>query len=329
MKGIDIYSGQGSIDFSKVKASGVEIVYIKATEGVTYTDSTVRKYYNGAKNVGLKVGFYHFLRANDPIREAQNFLSALSGLSYDCKLAIDVEAALGQTTNQISSNVKQFSDYLKSQGLESCIYTYTSFYKNNLNSTVKDIPLWIAEYGVIRPNISTVYVGFQYSENGSVNGVNGSVDLNEFNDGIFMNSSNRGGNFVAPSISASDTVKIIQQQLNTLLKKGLVVDGINGSSTTAAIKEFQRTMGLVQDGIWGPKTVAAVTEIFSKPTDGVKYPHYEYATRYIQYRVGGSVDGVFGSGTEDNVKKWQANHGLNADGIVGNDTWNKLLNENS
>ncbi len=325
LKGIDIYSGQGNVEFSKVKLSGVEIVYIKATEGVTYVDKTIRQFQSDAKNAGLKVGFYHFLRANNPINEADNFLSAISGLSYDCKLAIDVEATLGQTTNQISSNVRKFADYLKGKGLDVCIYTYTNFYKNNLNNSVKDLPLWVAEYGVTRPSINTPYVGFQYTENGSISGVSGAVDLNEFNDGIFINSDSRG-EFI---ITGSDTVKIIQQQLNTLLKKGLIVDGISGASTTAAIKEFQGAMGLAQDGIWGPKTVAAVTEIYSKPTDGVKFKHYEYATRYIQYRVGGKLDGVYGPQTEANVKVWQSNHGLNADGIVGNDTWNKLLNENS
>lgn len=328
MKGIDIYSGQDSVDFSKVKSSGVDIVYIKATEGVTYTDRTVREFYGGAKAAGIKVGFYHFLRNNNPIDEANHFLSAISGMNYDCKLAIDVEVTLGQTVNAISSNVKKFADYLMSKGIDVCVYTYTSFYKNNLNNSVKNIPLWIAEYGVKQPNISTPYVGFQYSETGKINGISSSVDLNEFNDGIFLNSKNLGVISSVPVITVKDTVKIVQNQLNTLLKKNLVVDGINGINTIIAIKEFQGIMGLAKDGIWGPKTVTAVTEIFSRPLDGIKYRHYEYATRYIQYRVGGNIDGIYGNGTEANVKAWQANHNLNADGIAGAITWSKLLDEN-
>ncbi|PJI09497.1 MULTISPECIES: GH25 family lysozyme [Clostridium] len=328
MKGIDIYSGQGSVDFSKVKSSGVDIVYIKATEGVTYTDRTVLEFYKRAKDAGFKVGFYHFLRNNNPINEAEHFLSAISGMNYDCKLAIDVEVTLGQTVDTISSNVRKFADYLISKGIDVCIYTYTSFYKNNLNSNVKNIPLWIAEYGVTQPNISTAYVGFQYSETGRINGISGSVDLNEFNDGIFINSKSLGVVSSTPVITVNDTVKIIQSQLNTLLKKNLAVDGINGYNTTAVIKEFQGIMGLVRDGIWGSKTVAAITEIFSRPLDGIKYRHYEYATRYIQYRVGGNIDGVYGNATEDNVKAWQAKHNLNADGIVGGITWSKFLDEN-
>jgi peptidoglycan hydrolase-like protein with peptidoglycan-binding domain len=41
------------------------------------------------------------------------------------------------------------------------------------------------------------------------------------------------------------------------------------------------------------------------------------------YRTGG-VDGIFGSKTEQAVKKFQTNFGLVVDGMVGSKTWNKL-----
>lgn len=327
MKGIDIYSGQGNVDFNAVKSSGIEIVYIKATEGVTYTDPTVRDFHSKAKAAGLKVGFYHFLRANNPVLEAQHFLDIVKDLPADCKYAIDVEIVLGQTAQQLQNNVRQFADYLKQQGKESVIYTYRSFFEDYLN--ILDIPLWIAEYGVSKPKTNVPYVGFQYSETGRVPGISGNVDLDEFSEGIFLGNSS-SVQFVklaaeAPKCVADDTIKIIQQQLNTLLKKGLAVDGLEGPLTTAAIKEFQGIMGLTQDGIWGPKTAGAVGEIYSRPMDGVPYRHMEYATRYIQFRVGTGVDGTFGNQTKIAVQNWQAKHGLVADGIVGPATWSKLL----
>ena len=56
-KGIDVSKWQGDIDFTKVKKSGIEIVYIKATEGNYYLDPYLKQNYNGATTNGLKIGF--------------------------------------------------------------------------------------------------------------------------------------------------------------------------------------------------------------------------------------------------------------------------------
>lgn len=46
--------------------------------------------------------------------------------------------------------------------------------------------------------------------------------------------------------------------------------------------------------------------------------------RALQYIVGATADGIFGSGTQSAVVSWQREHGLTADGIVGANTWNKI-----
>lgn len=60
MQGIDISDNNGNIDFAKVKVSGIECVYIKATEGTTYQNQYLDEYYKKAIDQGLKIGFYHF-----------------------------------------------------------------------------------------------------------------------------------------------------------------------------------------------------------------------------------------------------------------------------
>lgn len=184
MKGIDVSNNNGAIDFNKVKNSGVEVVYIKATEGISFTDAYLKTNYDKAKAVGLKVGFYHFLRKNNPVAEAKYFLQATSGLEADCIYICDIEGG-NWDVSQASNAVRQFADYLLGQGKQVGIYTGDYFYRDNLNSTVNDLPLWVANYGASKPMASN-YAGWQYSEKGQVPGISTNVDINEFREDILI-----------------------------------------------------------------------------------------------------------------------------------------------
>ena len=81
---------------------------------------------------------------------------------------------------------------------------------------------------------------------------------------------------------------------------------------------------LVEDGIAGEMTLSACP-VLKKGTKGniTKLLQEQLAT--LQYLSGG-VDGIFGSGTESSVKNFQNAKKLSCDGIVGRNTWKKLLN---
>ena len=66
--GIDVSGWQGYIDFSKVKNAGIEVVYIKASEGTRTKDPYFELNYENAKANGLNVGFYHYLTATNERR---------------------------------------------------------------------------------------------------------------------------------------------------------------------------------------------------------------------------------------------------------------------
>ena len=57
----------------------------------------------------------------------------------------------------------------------------------------------------------------------------------------------------------------VQRSLNSVMQAGLVVDGIMGPNTRAAITAFQRSEGLVADGIAGPITQAALQRRLTGP----------------------------------------------------------------
>lgn len=324
MKGIDIYSGTVIKDWNAIKSS-VDFIYIKLTDGLTYNNPMAPEQYKAAKSVGLKVGAYHFAEKNNVVAEYNHFVNEVEKYEWDLKPALDYEL----TTNPDFNFISQFISW----DLNLLLYGPHSIIDK---TGIPKSRIWIAEptdtlysnYSV--PVTVGEYAGIQYQWYGKISGLEGNANVDLFSNNILVNN----GSSVVTDPTQSDqrgnpAVRTIQIELNVLLKKGLGVDSIKGPLTTAAIKEFQSAMGLKTDGIWGAMTSGAANEIYSRPTDGLTYEHKEYATRYIQYRVGGSIDGVFGTKTKVNVQNWQARHSLKVDGIVGKATWAKLLDENS
>lgn len=323
MKGIDIYSDTVITDWNAIKAN-VDFVYIKLTDGLTYNNPMAPEQYKAAKSVGLKVGAYHFAEKNNVLAEYSHFVTETVKYQWDLKPALDYEIATNPDFNFIAQFLSKDPNLLL-YGSHS-IVDKTGLPKSRI---------WIAEpIDILHSNYSvpvTVgeYAGIQYEWYGKVNGLKGNANIDLFSNSILVNCTNPViAEPTQSDQSGNPAIRTLQIELNTLLKKGLAVDSIKGPLTTAAIKEFQLAMGLKVDGIWGPKTTGAANEIYSRPTDGVAFAHKEYATRYIQYRVGGSIDGTFGNRTKVNVQNWQARHTLNVDGIVGKATWAKLLDEN-
>lgn len=81
--GIDVSEWQGNIDFGEVARSGIDVVYIRASEGRGYVDPYFRENYEKAKANGLRIGFYHFLTATNVAEakeEAEFFVSNIKGL---------------------------------------------------------------------------------------------------------------------------------------------------------------------------------------------------------------------------------------------------------
>lgn len=190
-KGIDISNWQGNVDFAQVKNSGVQIVFMKATEGNYYVDAKLSANYQGSKNNGLLVGFYHFFKANlDAKVQAKYFVDNIQGKTPNCRLALDIERTEGYNSNDLSNKCAVFLEEVKRlSGKDVVVYTYTNFAQTSLTNILSAYPLWIAHYGVTTPGSNPIWnswVGFQYSDSGSIPGVGGNCDLDVFTNGILL-----------------------------------------------------------------------------------------------------------------------------------------------
>lgn len=117
--------------------------------------------------------------------------------------------------------------------------------------------------------------------------------------------------------------KLVQLLLNCLGWK-LDTDGVCGNLTANAIGEFQDKYNLGKDFMFGVKC-------FEKAYVLIKDAICKYGkstlnqTKLIQHILNLNIDGIFGINTRNAVIKYQESKGILADGIVGANTWSKLL----
>ena len=105
-----------------------------------------------------------------------------------------------------------------------------------------------------------------------------------------------------PIINNTDSwIKRLQQECNNQGFSNQIVDGIAGSNTLNGCPTLRK-------GATGNITKLLQEKLVS-----------------LGYNTNG-VDGIFGSGTENGVRLYQKFNGLVADGIVGKNTWRKILN---
>jgi N-acetylmuramoyl-L-alanine amidase len=125
------------------------------------------------------------------------------------------------------------------------------------------------------------------------------------------------------------TVLRLQRALNRLKitdhnGKVLIEDNTIDVQTKKALEKFQSIIGLQVTGIAGSTTWQSINQILAKRIIQPKHGGGP-VMRYLQHRIGVEVDGVYGSQTEDAVKKFQRQNALLADGIVGPISWQKLI----
>lgn len=183
VRGIDISSHNGEIDFGKVKAAGIDFVFIKASEGTDFLDRRFQANYDSVTAHGIPIGVYHFFRyEKDGVKQAVNLCTALGGRVPQLGVVIDVEDAGNPHEGDeqiIVANLGEMIDYLNLRGLTVMLYTNKDGYNQFLRRAYTGYPLWICSFN--DNPIDAEWRFWQYSHNGRVDGIEGDVDLNVYN----------------------------------------------------------------------------------------------------------------------------------------------------
>ncbi len=197
--GVDVYSGNSTINWNQVKAAGYTFAYAKATEGVGYTDGQYLNYAVNGVNAGLKMGAFHFARGDlnptnaGAINEANYFLSVAQPYIISCELppALDLEGSYWQTnftSAQLTAWIQNWMNTVQAAtGIKPVLYIGSSNC-GYVNSSLNSYPLWRDDLSG-NPSTPPANIGVwttwafnQYSWTATVPGIAGSqTDVNVFN----------------------------------------------------------------------------------------------------------------------------------------------------
>lgn len=208
VEGVDVSNGQGTIDWTKVAASGRGFAFMKATQGDYNTQTSFAANWAGSKAAGILRSPYHFFDPTiDGVLQAQHFLTVLNGAGglqpgdlppmFDMECPTSSNQATAGKNCEYANNsgwvatatmIKRAFDWLttveQATGRKPIIYSYPSWFADAAFTDVRlaQYPLYIATLStcasVPLPWTSTVF--WQYSFTGTVPGITPQVDLDRF-----------------------------------------------------------------------------------------------------------------------------------------------------
>lgn len=191
--GIDVSEYQGDIDWKEVKNSGVEFAILRlgyrgyGKEGKIVLDKKFEENYENAKKEGIDLGIYFFSQAInlDEVEQETNFiLENLSGKQLDYPIVFDLEKIKNDdartdnlTSDEINAMTLEFCKIIKNKGYTPCIYGNAKTFTTKMKlEEFNKYPKWYADYQE-KPLYPYDFNLWQYTESGTINGIEGNVDI--------------------------------------------------------------------------------------------------------------------------------------------------------
>ncbi len=267
LQGIDVSAYQHPVDWAAVANSGIYYAFAKATEGETFVDPTFATNWATMRSAGVIRGAYHFFRpGKNPLTQANNFLKTINSTldGSDLPPVLDLEVLDGLAASAVLDRASQWLKAIEAAtGRKPIIYTFPVFWEERLGNPTQlvNYPLWIANFGSQTPYLPSAWKNWafhQFSESGVIKGIQGNVDLNQFNGDHDALQKLLPSKILLRQGATGQVVVELQQKLRASGFDIGNLDGDFGPKTKTAVIAFQKARGLSADGIVGPATWAAL-----------------------------------------------------------------------
>ena len=309
-KGIDVSEFQGKIDWEKVKNDGIEFAILRCGYGMDFSNQDDVEYERNAnecERLGIPYGVYLMSYANTVEKarsEAKHVLRLIEGRKISLGVWHDIEdnGTSGAINKETLTNIiNTFCNTIKNAGYKVGVYANLNWLENKIEKTIKDnYDIWVAQY-YSKCEYEGKYIMWQHTSSGKVNGISTNVDMNILYEDLPVINNNNNNN---SKTNNSEIVKSLQRALNQDYNCGLEIDGIIGPLTTKAVNN-----NMVRNFTVGEFAKWVQERLIAKG-----YSLNEFG-----------VDGRYGNESEKKVKEFQANCGIDVDGIVGINTVNRLI----
>lgn len=190
---LDVSRWQGTIDWNKVKASGlISGVMLRAignsADGKAskpYIDPTFERNYSECVRLGIPVGVYGYFKAVNQKQadiELAMLRKVLTGKTLGMPVAVDIEDNVLSVLNKsrLTDLVAYELEQVQSWGVYATLYTGLYFGQTKLylsGAALKPYDVWLAAYRSKKPTTDFAFGMWQYTRKGKIPGISGDVDL--------------------------------------------------------------------------------------------------------------------------------------------------------
>ncbi|MGN0620616.1 MAG: GH25 family lysozyme [Porcipelethomonas sp.] len=192
VRGVDVSSYQGKIDWDILASQDISFAYIKATEGSSYQDENFLFNYENAQKTMLRTGAYHFFSYDSPGKtQAENFMSAVYKCENMLPPVVDIEfyGDKGKNPPEADTVRKELSTMLnmleENYEVKPVIYATNKSYDLYIKDHFGEYDIWIRNV-FSEPELSgkREWKFWQYTDKERLDGYIGKekfIDMNVFN----------------------------------------------------------------------------------------------------------------------------------------------------
>lgn len=191
VRGVDVSSYQGDIDWDTLASQGISFAFIKATEGSSLVDPCYVQNEERARKTGLRIGSYHFFSFDSPGEtQAELFIRTVPKREDALPPVVDFEFYGDKEKNppDPEETREQLDDFLEAveqhYGVKPILYATESAYAQYIAGAYESYDIWIRNV-VSAPRLSDGrdWTFWQYTNRERLNGYRGRekyIDMNVF-----------------------------------------------------------------------------------------------------------------------------------------------------